>query len=137
VKIIKQPWRLCPVWGSLMRRQSPACLAESCVAARWLSSGTVSLMPGRALSQAQCHAHRFARPPTACLAGEWGIVSTPKGMRRASWSQWGNLRHSTNVAFFSLLYAKELPKGTPVGGRAALRCFNHWHAASTARLQHQ
>lgn len=63
----------------------------------------------------------------ACLPGEWGIVSTPKGMRRASWSQWGNLRHSTNVAFFVLLYAKELPKGTPVGGRAALRCFYHWH----------
>lgn len=53
-------------------------------------------------------------PPLVPPPGDWAIVSTPKGMRRASWSQWGNLRQATSVAFFCLLYAKELPPGTPV-----------------------
>jgi hypothetical protein len=51
-------------------------------------------------------------------------------MRRASWSQWGNLRQATSVAFFCLLYAKELPPGTPVSLLGASESCLVWGAAA-------
>ncbi|EFN55441.1 hypothetical protein CHLNCDRAFT_133737 [Chlorella variabilis] len=53
--------------------------------------------------------------------GSWGIVKTPKGLRLANWSKWGNLRYAANVAFTVLLRANQLPAGAPE--RASLLAF--------------
>ena len=54
-------------------------------------------------------------PPThslpSPLTDNWGIISTPRGLRMYAWSRWGNLRYAANAAFVSLLYAKQLPLG--------------------------
>lgn len=62
-------------------------------------------------------------PPTLPFrAGEWGIVSTPGGMRYFDWSGgWGNLRYSCNAAFLALLWAAQQPAGQVRGTRRSAR----------------
>lgn len=38
-----------------------------------------------------------------------GVAKTPKGLHYPSWSQWGNLRHSSNAAFMQMIYNRHTP----------------------------
>ncbi len=99
-------------------RLRPDLVAAGCRQPHAAAAASSAAGQAKPFASRPLQAHPAPLPPLP--ADEWGIVSTPRGLRMYGWSRWGNLRYASSAAFVSLLYAKQLPAG-PVSVSAAER----------------